>query len=200
MKQIPKTLREISGLSQIPASLSYSVVLIVDAQKEYTEGLLKLDGIEESINALSKFIERVRSIGVPIIHVIQEGKVGGKIMNPETHFVEIIDKVKPIDGELVITKKLPSSFKETTLQEELEKLGKKDLIITGYMTHMCLNSTTRDAAELGYGCTVIEELTATRDLPDGKGSLIPASVVKSVNLATLADRFAIVLDKADKLK
>ena len=193
------TLREISGLSNVPAKLSESVILVVDAQKEYTEGSLRLDGIDESIKALSLFLDRARKNNVKIIHIIQTGNPNGKIMNPKTKFVEIIDEVKPVEGESVITKTLPSSFKNTVLDEELKKINTKNLIITGYMTHMCLNSTTRDACELGYNCTVISELTATRDLPDGKGGIISAEVVKSSHLAALADRFAIVLEDAKQI-
>lgn len=200
MIQKPLTLREISGLPSTPAPLSESVLIIVDAQKEYTEGSLKLEGIEESIDALSKFLERARLIGIPIIHVIQVSKPGGKIMAPETRFSEIIDKVKPIEGELIIKKQLPSSFKGTELETKLNEIGKKDLIITGYMTHMCLNSTTRDAAELGFRCSVIAELTATRDLPGINEGCIPAEIIKSANLAALADRFATVLEKSADIK
>lgn len=121
-------------------------------------------------------------------------------MNPTTKFIEIIGEVKPVGDELVITKTLPSSFKNTNLNDELQKINAKNLVVTGYMTHMCLNSTTRDACELGYNCTVVAELTATRDLPDGNGGVIRAKDVKRVNLATLADRFAIVVDKASEIK
>jgi nicotinamidase-related amidase len=197
--QIPLTLREISGLPSIPAPLADSVVLVIDAQKEYTEGLLPLDGIDESIDALSRFLAKARAANVPIIHIVQIGKPGGKITNPQGPFVEIIDKVKPLAGEAIVKKHLPSSFKGTTLEEELARTGKKDLIITGYMTHMCLNSTVRDAAEAGYRCTVVSELTATRNLPDGKGGIVPAAVVKAVNLSSLADRFAIVIEKFEQL-
>ena len=193
------TLREISGLPSIPAKLSDSVVLVVDAQKEYTEGFLKLDGIEESIDALAKFLDRARIENAPIIHIVQVGKPGGKIMNPETKFVEIIDKVKPLKNEIIIEKTLPSSFKNTKLDDVLKEIGVKNLVITGYMAHMCLNSTTRDAAEFGYNCVVISELTATRDLPDNKDGYISAEVIKEANLAALRDRFAIVLQTADEL-
>lgn len=194
-----QTLREISNLPKITAKLSESVVIVVDAQKEYTEGILPLFEIEKSIEALAEFVKRARGLNVPIIHVVQIGKSGGKICNPDGPFVDIIDKVKPQNGEYVIKKSLPSSFKNTDLKETLDKINKKDLIITGYMTHMCVNSTVRDAVELGYNCTVVEELTTTRDLPDIDGNIIPASIVKSVHLAGLADRFAIVLKSAKEL-
>lgn len=57
MTDKPLTLRELSGLPAQPPLLSKSVVLVVDAQKEYTEGILKLDGIDESVQALSIFLK-----------------------------------------------------------------------------------------------------------------------------------------------
>jgi nicotinamidase-related amidase len=190
------TIRQLAGLPDKPAPLSESVVLVIDAQKEYSEGVLRLEGINESIDALAKLIERARKAGVPVIHVVQINKPGGKIFNPETPLVQIIEKVRPIEGEIVIEKRLPSSFTGTTLKTELERIGRKDLIIAGYMTHLCVNSTTREAAETGYRCTVIAELTATRALPNPDSSVIPAATVKAVNLASLADRFAIVVENA----
>ncbi len=193
------TLRQIAGLPSQPAPLAQSVVIVVDAQKEYTEGLLPLWEIEPSVDALSRFLIRARAAKTPVIHVVQVGAPGGRIFDPQRRFVEIIDKVRPGAGEPVVEKHLPSSFTHTTLEAELTRIGRKDLIITGYMTHMCLNSTTRDAAEAGCRCTIVAELTTTRDLPDGRGGVIPAPAVRAVNLASLADRFAIVVEKGNDL-
>jgi len=196
---MPATLRQLSGVSDRPAPLSESVVIVVDAQKEYTEGALPLAGIDRSIDALARFLERARSAGAPVIHVVHIGKPGGKICDPEGPFVESIDRVRPVGNEPVIEKHFPSSFTQTTLEDELSRIGRKDLVVTGYMTHMCVNSTVRAATESGYRCTVAADLTATRVLPNGKGGAIPAEVVKSVNLASLADRFAIVVEKGEDL-
>ncbi len=195
----PRTLRQIAGLPSQPAPLAQSVVIVVDAQKEYTEGLLPLWEIERSIDALARFLTRARAAKTPVIHVVHMGVPGGRICDPQRRFVEIIDQVRPVAGEPVVEKRLPSSFTQTTLGAELTRIGRKDLIVTGYMTHMCLNSTTRDATEAGYRCTIVAELTTTRDLPDGRGGVIPAQAVKAVNLASLADRFAIVVGKGDDL-
>jgi nicotinamidase-related amidase len=107
--------------------------------------------------------------------------------------------VKPREDEVVVVKSLPSSLKATTLEEEIQKTGRRNLIIAGFMTHMCVSSTTRDAAEAGYTCTVVANACATRDLPDGQGGVIPAEVVHAVSLATLRDRFAIVVDGPEAL-
>lgn len=196
----PQTLRQLAGIENVTPHLADSVILVVDAQKEYTEGALPLSGIEASINALAAFLARARVAQVPILHIVQLGKPGGAIMASDGPFADIIDAVKPLAGEVVIEKRFPSSFTGTILQTELETLGRKDLIITGYMMHMCVNSTTRDATEKGYHCTLVSELTATRDLPDGYGGVIPAATIKAVNLASLADRFAVVITSADEIK
>jgi hypothetical protein len=61
----PVTLRRLSGVSDRPAPLAESVVIVVDAQKEYTEGVLPLAGIDRSIAALRRVLERARSEGAP---------------------------------------------------------------------------------------------------------------------------------------
>jgi len=67
------------------------------------------------------------------------------------------------------------------------------------LNHMGLNSTTQAAAEAGYHCTVVAELTATRNLPDGRGGVIPAATVQAANLAALRDRFAVVVETAAEI-
>ncbi|MDD2709606.1 MAG: cysteine hydrolase family protein [Verrucomicrobiae bacterium] len=200
MPSIPSTLRQLAGMTSHPAPLAESVLIIVDAQKEYTEGILPLVGIDPSIDALARFLMRAREARIPIFHVVQMGKPGGKICDPQRRFVAIIDKVRPAAGETVIEKHFPNSFAQTSLETELSKTNRKDLVIAGYMTHMCLSSTVRAAAEADYRCVVAADLTATRDLPNGKGGVMDAATIKAAHLAALADRFAIVVEKSGDIR
>ncbi len=193
------TLRQIAGLNNTLSKLSENIILIIDAQKEYLNGALPLFNIKESISAFSKFLKRARNLNIPIIHIIQINSENSKVFNPKGEFVEIIEEIKPLNNEIIIKKKFPSAFTETNLNEILKNFNTKNLIITGYMTHMCVNSTVRNATELGYNCTVIEELTTTRDLII-KEKIIPAEIVKSVHLAGLADRFVLVCQSANELE
>ncbi len=62
------------------------------------------------------------------------------------------------------------------------------------MTHMCVSATARAALDLGYQSTVLSDASATRDLPDIDGAgTVPAAEIHRIELAALADRFAIVL-------
>ena len=109
----------------------------------------------------------------------------------------VLPPARLADSALVIIKPLPNSFARTPLDETLKKLGRRNLIVAGFMTHMCVSATVRSALDHGYRCTVVAAACATRDLPDGHGGVVPAEVVHRASLAALADRFATVIDTSD---
>ena len=83
-----------------------------------------------------------------------------------------------------------NAFAGTELQTILERHGRRNLLVIGFMTHNCVSSTVRAARERGYACTVLAPATATRDLPDGHGGTLPAAVLQAACLAGLADTMA----------
>jgi nicotinamidase-related amidase len=113
--------------------------------------------------------------------------------------VEVIPSLTPRAGEIVVAKRLPNSFAGTTLDEELKRLGRKDLIVVGFMTHMCVSATVRAALDHGYRCTMVASACASRDLPDGRGGVVPAAEVHRVELAALGDRFATMVATSAEL-
>ena len=180
----PPTLLEISGAAYPAGRLADSIVVIVDAQRVYVDGRL---------------LARARAAGTPVIHVVQHGRSGGAICDPNGPDIAIAEPASPLAGENVIIKRLPSSFAGTTLEETLKRLGRTHLIVVGFMTHMCVSTTVRAALDHGYRCTVIANACATRDLPDGRGGIVPAAVVHRANLAALADRFARVVETVGEI-
>ncbi len=66
----------------------------------------------------------------------------------------------------MIVKTYPSSFEKTDLDAKLKALGASNLILAGFMTHMCINSTARAAFNHGYKPVVVASATATRSLPN----------------------------------
>ena len=70
--------------------------------------------------------------------------------------------------------------------------GRTNIVLAGFMTHMCVSSTARVALDLGLRTTVAADACATRDLPDGRGGTLDARTIHEVALAELSDRFAII--------
>ncbi len=136
--------------------------------------------------------------GAPVIH-IQHDAGPGSPYDVRAPIGAIADVVAPAAGETVIVKAYPSSFEQTSLDAELKKRGITDLVIAGFMTHVCVNSTARAAFNHGYRATVVGNATATRALPNPDGGVVPAAAMHTGALAALADIFAIVVPSQDKI-
>jgi nicotinamidase-related amidase len=98
-----------------------------------------------------------------------------------------------------VVKNYPNSFVKTDLDEVLRTSNATNLVLAGFMTHMCVNSTARGAFNLGYAPTVVASATATRALPGVDGRPVPAESLQAASLAALADLFAVVVPDADAI-
>jgi nicotinamidase-related amidase len=100
--------------------------------------------------------------------------------------------VAPHAGETVLQKNFPNSFRETPLLEHLRRHEVTRLVIAGMMTQMCIDTSTRAAADLGFQCLLAHDACATKALSFG-GSTVSAENVQTAFLAALNGLFARVL-------
>lgn len=189
----PKTLLQIAGAPLHPSALDKSALVIIDAQLEYTKGNLPLDGVDAAIVETAKLLKLARAQGVPVFHIVQHAPAGRPLFAEDGPYAPIVPLLTPAAGEVVVRKALPNSFAGTDLDALVKSTGRSELILAGFMTHMCVSATARAALDLKYRTTIVANATASRDLPDPLGGTIPASVVHRVALSELADRFAIVV-------
>ena len=190
----PKTLLQMAGVAAVPSRLEDAALILIDCQREYVDGKLPLPGVRPALEEAGRVLALARKKGTPIIHVAHHAAAGGGAFDPEGPGSEIADPVRPQGREATVIKGKPNAFAGTDLDARLKALGKKELIVVGFMTHMCVSSTVRAALDLGYRCTVVANAVATRDLPDGRGGVVAAETLHRVELAGLADRFATVVD------
>lgn len=194
----PKTLLQMAGADLTPPSISDAALILIDCQREYVDGGLPLPGVDSALQEAAIVLENARAAGSPIIHIAHQGRPGGAF-DPDGPGGQIADHVAPQGGEPVIGKALPNAFAGTDLDSHLRALEVKNLIIVGFMTHMCVSSTARAALDLGYASTIIAEATATRDLPNPGGGVVEASALQAASLAALSDRFAVIAENAADL-
>lgn len=195
-----KTLLQLAGADLTPPKLADTAVVVVDAQREYVDGRLPLAGVGPALDNIATVLAAARAAGAPVVHVQHKGQPGG-LFGPDTAGYELAPQAAALPGETVIQKGLPNSFAGTSLREALDATGRKRLVIVGFMTHMCVSSTTRAASEQGFGAVVLSDATATRDLPaPGGDGIVPAAALHEGELAALADRFAIVCTTAELVR
>jgi nicotinamidase-related amidase len=195
----PRTLLEIAGVTATPARLTDAAVVVVDAQQEYVDGLLALPAVAPALDEIGRLLARARATATPIIHIVHHGNPGGPFA-PDSAGAEIASPATPAPGEAVIAKRLPNAFASTDLADRLAALKRPQIVLVGFMTHMCVEATARAAIDNGLRATVIASATATRDLPDPlTGQAIAAAEVHRNALTALADRFATVVSAVDRL-
>jgi nicotinamidase-related amidase len=187
----PTTLRTLAGLPSRPPSLVDSTLIMIDCQNTYTRGVMALDGVEDALDEAAKLLERARSAGIPIVH-IEHDDGDGSLYDIRAEIGQIVDRVAPEGDEAVIVKNFPNSFVQTDLDDRLKAAGARNLLLAGFMTHMCVNSTARGAFNLGYAPTVVASATATRALP-GPTGVVPSDALQAASLAAISDLFGIVV-------
>jgi nicotinamidase-related amidase len=191
------------------ASPSDSALVIIDAQNEYSSGALKVTNAAASGKVIANLLEKYRSANGKIIHVLHKTPDGAPIFTPGTEladeFKDLKAKVRFLwyyrfdvelismqDGESTIWKQYPGSFEQTPLHETLESWGIKKVVLTGYMAHVCVSTTAREAFQKGYEVILVEDGIGDRDIPGVKGDEITR-----VALAELADVFGTVVQSSE---
>ena len=175
-----------------------TALLIVDVQNDYfLGGRMELkDTLNVSLR-IKDLLEHCRNKSIPVVHIQHISiRPGSTFFLPETFGAEIHENVTPLADEKVIVKNYPNSFRNTELQTVLKNAGISKLIITGMMTHMCIDTTVRAAFDLGYECMVASDCCTTRDL-NLNGQCVVADHVQSAFLAALNGVFSKVLTEKE---
>ncbi len=192
----PPTLYALANHVLRPGTLTDATLIVIDAQNEYVQGRLPLDGVGAALDEICTLLERARANATPIVHIQHVGAPGG-LFDPDGPGGRFCDVLNIRPGfhaeETIIQKRRPNAFSDTNLDTVLKKLGRHKLIVTGFMTHMCVSTSVRAALDLGYESTVVATATATRALAHMDGKTLSARCVQDVSLAALADRFAAVV-------
>lgn len=188
----PFTLRSLLGEPDLPPPPQESVLVVIDAQREYdSTGLLPLPDVDRAGQNIAQLVANVRGASAPIVHIAHQGAAGMPFA-PEAggRFLDFAD---PEGDEVTVLKSLPNAFADTELLKVLEDIGMRKLVIVGFMTHMCVSSTARAALDLGFETTVVADATATRALPSSDGGeQLRAADVHAFALSALADRFSLI--------
>ena len=173
-------------------------LVLVDIQNDYFHGgSMELVGIKEAAANAQKLLHHFRKAKLPVIHVQHvSARPDATFFLPETKGAQIHAMVTPLEGEVVVVKHFPNSFRYTSLQEILKQQETYDLVICGAMSHMCIDSTARAAFDLGFSCTIAEDACATKDLIF-KHKTIKAAEVHASFMAALSVPYARIIPTKD---
>ncbi|MGW4164006.1 isochorismatase family protein [Streptomyces sp. NPDC004788] len=185
------TLRELNQFDQTPATLANSTVILVDYQNTYTQGVMELDGWQPALDAAATLLAKAREAGATVIHVINDGGEGTPY-DIRAEIGQIHPAVAPIEGEATVVKTVPDAFRDTNLGDLVDAAGNKDVVIAGFMSHMCVLFTAQGAFLRGNRPTVVADATATRTLKSAVAE-VSAERLHHGALATIDDLWGVVV-------
>jgi nicotinamidase-related amidase len=138
-----------------------------------------------------------RAAGAPIIHVRHDSVQPGSTLTPGLPGNAFRPGFEPLGDEPVVSKSVNAAFIGTDLDLRLRRLGATRIVLFGISTDMCVSTTTRVGANLGWDITLAEDACDCFDLPDPRGGTIKAEDVHAAHVATLGIEFCEVAKTAD---
>lgn len=188
-------------LTEHPFSAKGTALLVIDMQRYFTDpsSHASFSQADEIVENIQQLLAAFRSCRLPLIftrHALLSAKEAGlmrswwgDVLMEGDPFSVIDDRLRPMVGEKVVRKTRYSAFVETDLDAVLKDLGISRVVIVGVMTHLCCESTARDAFMRDYEVFFVVDATATDDEELHLGSL-----------RALADGFAILSTTDEVLK
>jgi nicotinamidase-related amidase len=140
-----------------------------------------------------------RGAGAPIIHVRHDSVQPGSSLAPGHWGNDFREGFAPQGDEPIVSKSVNSAFIGTDLDLRLRRLGAERIVVFGISTDMCVSTTIRTGANMGWTMTLVPDACDCFDLPDGKGGTIDAPAIQAAHVATPAAEFCTVATTAELL-
>ncbi len=182
-----------------PIDLKTSALIAIDMQRGFDapgRPALSSNPDEPALRLLTAW----RSAGGAVFIVRHDSLDPGSPFAPAHPGNVLRDGFAPAPGETLIAKSVNSAFIGTDLDLRLRRSGAQTLVMFGISTDMCLSTSVRMAANLGYGVIVASDACAAFEQPGLDGVTMPARQIHVMHLATLANEFAEVAPVAAVLR
>lgn len=180
--------------------MTKQALILVDIQNDYFDGgLWPVAQMDRVAGNTARLLDRARAAGDLVVHIRHEmASDQAPFFRPGSPGAVINAAVAPAAGEAVITKARPNSFQGTDLLDRLRGAGIEAVTICGAMSQMCIDATTRAAADFGFAVTVAEDACGAKEASFG-GVSLSAEQVHAAFMAPLAMSYAKVVGTAELL-
>lgn len=164
-------------------------LLVIDAQQEYfrPHGRWPVEGGEAALAQIAAMLAAFRAAELPVFHMVHEAlDPQSSVFRAGSEGVRMHPSLSVEPREHLLTKHFPGSFTQTPLAAYLRRAGVDTVYVSGFMTHVCCDTTTRQAAERGLQPIFLRDATATRDRPLG-GEIVSATDIQRATCAAMGD-------------
>jgi len=168
-------------------------LLVIDVQNEYVTGDLPIEypPIASSLANIGRAMDTAQAAGIPVIVVQNSAPVASPVFAKGSAGWELHEVVTRRPQSHYIEKSLPSAFAGTDLAEWLTAQAIDTLVVVGYMTHNCDDSTVKQALHAGLAVEFLVDATGSLSYENSAGKA-SAEEIHRVVTVVMHSRFAAV--------
>ncbi|MDB5079539.1 MAG: nicotinamidase-like cysteine hydrolase [Chloroflexi bacterium] len=172
-------------------------LLVIDVQNEYFDGKLPVSYPEGSLGNILQAMDTAATNGIPVVVVQHTApQADSKTFRKGSREWDLRPEVAGRPRDLLIEKNLPGSFTGTPLEEWVRENKVDTLVISGYMTQMCCDTTARQALHMGLKVEFLSDATGTLALNNSAGQVTAEELHRAI-LVTQQMRFSQVMSTRD---
>jgi nicotinamidase-related amidase len=184
---------------------SDAALLLIDVQKGVNvlehwggpTGRRNNPGAEQQTKRL---LERWRQACRPVFFTRHDSREPNSPLKIALSTGDFIDGLEPRTGEVVVVKDVNGAFIGTNLEIQLRRRGVSRLVVAGFFTNMCVETTVRQAGNLGFDTYLVEDCCATTNRVGFDGVDYDAETVHALSVANLNGEFCTVLTCSQALE
>jgi nicotinamidase-related amidase len=170
-------------------------LLVIDVQNEYFTGKLPISYPQQSLEQILAAMKAAHEAGIPIVLIQHSAPQQSATFRRESKEWELHPAIAQQPHEILIEKTLPGSFTGTELETWLREHGIETVVISGYMTQMCCDTTARQAFHRGFGVEFLADATGTLAFKNSAGAVSAEELHRAI-LVSQQIRFSEVLPTA----
>lgn len=161
--------------------MTQRALLVIDVQNEYFSGGLPITYPHNHLDNILRVMDNATDADVPVV-VVQHTFLTDELplFQRGTPAWKLHDKVAERPHDFHVEKNLPGSFTHTDLEEWLRKNAIDTVTIAGYMTHMCCDTTARQAVHRGFNVEFLSDATGTLALENQAGQVTDEELQRSI--------------------
>ncbi|HQZ64553.1 MAG TPA: cysteine hydrolase family protein [Planctomycetaceae bacterium] len=145
-------------------------LLVIDVQREYFDGALPISYPAGHLDTILSVMDDAAKAGVPTAVIRHhQADPDSPIFRLNSETWQLLPEIEQRPRDILIDKTLPGSFTGTNLTEWLKQVGADTVSIAGYMTHMCCDTTARQAFHQGYKVEFLSDATGTLTVENSAG-------------------------------
>ncbi|MBV8972509.1 MAG: cysteine hydrolase [Sphingomonadaceae bacterium] len=181
---------------------SETALLVIDAQKgvnlhSYWGGCGGHRNNPHAEARIADLLAAFRAAGRPVYFTFHNSREAASPLKLSLDSGQAMPGLEPIPGERVVVKDVNSGFVGTELELSLRRDGVHRLVVAGFFTNMCVDTTVRSAGNMGYDTYLVHDACAAGNRIAADGTSFDAELVHRLSVANLHGEFCTAITTAD---